>query len=258
MKILGVKIDNLSLNEVLNKVEGFLKDDKQHYIVTPNPEFLVKAQKDEEFKRILNNADLSIPDGVGLILASILYGDKIKQRITGVDLMEAICEKAAEKKWSVFLFGAGEGIAKKAGENLKGRYRGLRVDGSSRSDFFERFTLKGSDASQKNLNRSLQYELPAILFVALGAPKQEKWINENLKKMPNVKLAIGVGGAFDFISGNIKRAPNFIRLLGLEWLWRLIIQPWRIKRVLNAIIIFPLLILRDKIISILKFLRALP
>ena len=172
--------------------------------------------------------------------------------------MEAICEKAAEKKWSVFLFGAGEGIAKKAGENLKGRYRGLRVDGSSRSDFFERFTLKGSDASQKNLNRSLQYELPAILFVALGAPKQEKWINENLKKMPNVKLAIGVGGAFDFISGNIKRAPNFIRLLGLEWLWRLIIQPWRIKRVLNAIIIFPLLILRDKIISILKFLRALP
>ena len=254
MKILGIKIDNLSLNEVLDKVEGFLKDNKQHYIITPNPEFLVKAQKDKEFKEILNNADLSVPDGVGLIFASLLSGEKIKQRITGVDLMEAICQKAAKKNWPVFLFGAVEGVAEKTMDNLRGKYEGLEVfiinqleNRSSHSDFFERFTLKGSDASQKNLNCSLLCKSPSILFVALGAPKQEKWINENLKKMPNIKLAIGVGGAFDFISGKVKRAPKCMRLLGLEWLWRLILQPWRINRIFNAIIIFPLLVLKSKL-----------
>jgi len=254
MKILGVKIDNLSLNEVLDKVEGFLESNKSHYIVTPNPEFLVKAQKDEEFKNILNQADLSIPDGVGLVFASLLLGERIKERIAGVDLMEAICKRAAKKNWPIFLFGAGEGVAEKTGDNLKGRYNGLQVkviqsfqNESSHSDFFERFTLKGSDASQKNLNCSLPHKLPFILFVALGAPKQEKWINENLKKMPSIKLAIGVGGAFDFISGNIKRAPKFIRDLGLEWLWRLMIQPWRIKRIFNAVVVFPLLVLKSKL-----------
>ena len=254
MKILGVKIDNLSLNEVLDKVEGFLESNKSHYIVTPNPEFLVKAQKDEEFKNILNQADLSIPDGVGLVFASLLLGERIKERIAGVDLMEAICKRAAKKNWPIFLFGAGEGVAEKTGDNLKGRYNGLQVkviqsfqNESSHSDFFERFTLKGSDASQKNLNCSLPHKLPSILFVALGAPKQEKWINENLKKMPSIKLAIGVGGAFDFISGNIKRAPKFIRDLGLEWLWRLMIQPWRIKRIFNAVVVFPLLVLKSKL-----------
>lgn len=221
MKILGIRIDNLSLSEVLNKVEGFLGNNKQHYIVTSNPEFLVKAQKDEEFKKILNQADLSIPDGVGLVFASLFSNERIKERITGVDLMEAICEKAAQKKWPVFLFGAGPGIAEKAGEILKIKYQGLEI--------------------------SKDKEKAVIIFVALGAPKQEKWINNNLKKMPNIKLAIGVGGSFDFISGNVKRAPSFMRLLGLEWFWRLILQPWRIKRIFNAVIVFSWLFFKEKI-----------
>ena len=254
MKMLGVKIDKLSLNEVLNKVKGFLEDGKSHYIVTPNPEFLVKAQKDEEFFKILNKADLSVPDGIGLVFASLLLGEKIKERVTGVDLMEAICKKAAKKKWPVFLFGAGPGVAERARENLRGRYKKLKVfiinqseNKNSHPDFFERFTLKGSDASQKNLDCSLLHKSPSILFVALGAPKQEKWINENLKKMPNIKLAVGVGGAFDFISERVKRAPEFMKALGLEWFWRLIIQPWRIKRIFNALIVFPYLVFKEKI-----------
>ncbi|MBU1177048.1 WecB/TagA/CpsF family glycosyltransferase [Patescibacteria group bacterium] len=257
MKILGVKIDNLSLNEVLDKVEGFLGDNNSHYIVTPNPEFLVKAQKDEEFKKILNQADLSIPDGVGLVLASLLSGERIKERIAGVDLMEAICERAAEKNWPVFLFGAGEGVAEKAGDNLKGKYEGLEVKvyrpclgvipakaGIQTYTFSNSWIPNqvGDDTGVGDDTLS-----SSILFVALGAPKQEKWINENLKKMPSVKLAIGVGGAFDFISGNVKRAPKFIRDLGLEWLWRLMIQPWRIKRIFNAVVVFPLLVLKSKL-----------
>jgi len=227
MKILGVKIDNLSLDEILHKIEVFLNDNKQHYITTSNPEFIVKAQKDKEFKDIINNADLNVPDGFGLVLASLLLGKKIKQRITGVDLMELICKKASYNNWPVFLFGAGPGVAKKTADSLRERYKNLEIS--------------EIDENKKDFpNKS-------ILFVALGAPKQEKWINNNLKNMPNIKLAMGVGGSFDFISGDIKRAPKFMRNLGLEWFWRLIIQPWRIRRILNAVIIFPFLILKRKL-----------
>lgn len=218
MEILGVKIDNLTIDEVLEKVEGFLTDDQQHYIVTPNPEFLVRAQKDKEFRKILNQADLAVPDGVGLIFAAWFLGQSLKQRISGVDLMERICQEAVQKKWPIFLLGAQPGIAQKATLNLKKDYPGLEISQNS----------------------------PKILFVALGMPKQEKWIVNNLKKMSSVKLAIGVGGSFDFISGQVRRAPGLIRSLGLEWLWRFIRQPWRIKRILRAVIIFPWLVLKSR------------
>ncbi|MAF20811.1 MAG: hypothetical protein CMI55_03970 [Parcubacteria group bacterium] len=216
MKILGVRVDNLTINQVLEKIEGFLADGRQHYIVTLNPEFLVKAQKDQSFKQILNQADLALPDGIGLIFAAWFLGQSLKQRIAGVDLMEKICQKAAQNGWPVCLIGGQSDIAQKAGANLKKKYPGLEIN-------------------QNN---------PKILFVALGAPKQEKWIVENLKNIPSVKLAIGVGGSFDFISGQVRRAPRLIRFLGLEWLWRLMRQPWRIKRIFRAIIIFPWLVLK--------------
>jgi len=225
MEILGVKIDNLAIDEVLEKVEGFLKSDKQHYLVTPNPEFLVKAQKDEDFKKILNQADLAVPDGIGLIFASRFLGQSIKRRITGVDLMELFCQRAVQKKWPVFLMGAGPGVAEKAAKNLEKKYPGLKVGAGFEDVFGE----------------------PEILFVALGAPKQEKWINENLSKMPSVKLAIGVGGAFDFISGRVRRAPKFIQIIGLEWFWRFSCQPWRAKRIYNAAVKFPWLVVKSKL-----------
>ncbi|NQV00865.1 MAG: WecB/TagA/CpsF family glycosyltransferase [Parcubacteria group bacterium] len=231
MKILGVKIDNLTMNEVLWKIKGFLEDGKQHYIVTPNPEFLVKAQEDKEFKKILNKADLAVPDGIGLVFASWFLGEPIKERITGVDLMEEICKKAAQEKWQVFLLGAEEGVAKKAAENLRRKYEGLQVVDIRTVLEMTSFCIRTS------------FQGLSLLFVALGMPKQEKWIVHNLKKMPSVKLAIGIGGAFDFIAGRIKRAPKFIRSIGMEWLWRLILQPWRIRRIFKAVIKFPLSVL---------------
>ncbi len=225
-EILGVKVDNLTMAEALQKVESFLKDGQQHYLVTPNPEFLVEAQKDEEFKEILNQADLAVPDGVGLILAARFLGQPFKQRVSGTDLMEKICQKAAQKKWSVFLLGGQEGVAEKAGENLKKKYPGLEIKGCSSKACFDQ---------------------PAILFVALGASKQEKWINENLKKMPSVKLAMGVGGAFDFMAGQVQRAPKFLRAIGLEWLWRFSCQPWRIRRIFKAVTKFPWLVIKGRV-----------
>ncbi len=225
MKILDVKIDNLNKREILEKVNGFLKSSDQHYLTTPNPEFLVKAQKDEDFKRILNSADICVPDGVGLTYASIFLREPIKERIQGVDLMDKICKQAAQKEWSVFLMGAEMGISDKAAEKLKEKYPDLKISSGHEE-------VSGQ---------------PEILFVALGAPKQEKWIRNNLSKLPSVRLAMGVGGSFDFISGKVKRAPKSVRKIGLEWLWRLICQPWRVKRMYNAVIKFPYLVIRSKI-----------
>jgi N-acetylglucosaminyldiphosphoundecaprenol N-acetyl-beta-D-mannosaminyltransferase len=231
MKILGVKIDNLTIEEALQRVGQFMADDKQHYIVTPNPEFLVQAQKDKEFQQILNQADLSVPDGIGLIFASWFLGQPLKQRLAGVDLMEKICHLASQKNWPVFLLGGREGVAEKTAENLKKKYQELQIQGLSLRDSPQRTVPEGQ----------------SLLFVAFGAPKQEKWIAENLKKMPSVKLAMGVGGAFDFIAGRVRRAPKILRQIGLEWFWRFIQQPWRVKRIFNAVIVFPGLVIKSKI-----------
>lgn len=231
MEILGIKIDNLKEKEVFEKLESFLEDDIQRYIVTPNPEFLVRAQNDEKFKEILNQADLALPDGIGLIFASWYLGSPLRKQLTGVDLMKKICQKAAQKQWQILLTGGGEGVAQNTAEALRKNYQGLLIKEIDILEF-DKYSV----------------ERPSILFVALGAPKQEKWIAQNLRKNPSINLAIGIGGAFDFISGRIKRAPKFLRIAGLEWAWRLGIQPQRAGRIFNAVVRFPYLVVKKKLI----------
>lgn len=233
--ILGVKIDNLKKSEVLEKIKFFLKSEQQHHIVTPNPEFLVAAQKDEKFKKILNEADLAIPDGTGLVFASWLQKDKIKQRITGADLIDDICKIAEQNLCSIYFLGGEQDVAKKTAENLKQKFQNLMIAG----------TQDGMPAGQTNLEL-IKNSSPDILLVAFGQVKQEKWIKDNLTKLPSVKIAIGVGGAFDYISGKIKRAPKIFKSLGLEWLFRLIVEPKRWRRIYNAVIKFPILVIKEK------------
>lgn len=235
-KILGVKVDDINMDEAVDTVESWLKKLGKHYIVTPNPEFLVTAQKDEEFKLILNNADLVIPDGVGLKLGGV------KNNVAGTDLMEKLVELASEKGYSVGLLGGKTGVAAECAERLKKRYPKLRIAFTdygglfgvlpARSPIVHPHSHKLVAATRWGPPLAVTPHNPLIadlLFVAFGHPKQEKWIYENLPKIP-VKVAMGVGGAFDYISGKVPRAPKWIRSLGLEWLFRLIIQPWRIKR----------------------------
>lgn len=235
MHFLGVRVDNLTMNEVLQKIQDFLRDGRQHYIVTINPEFIIKAQKDREFREILNNADLAIADGIGIVWASRLAGEPLKERVAGTDLIEKLKIKNEKLALSgveglkIFLLGGRNGVAKKIA-----------------SEWPAVVGFSDETGSTELFARIRQYQ-PDILLVALGAPKQEKWIYENLKKIPSVKVAIGVGGAFDMISGKIRRAPSFMQKMGLEWFWRLILQPWRIGRIFNAVVIFPLFILREKI-----------
>jgi len=223
MEILGVKVDNMELKEVLKTIDSFLSDGKQHYITTPNPEIIVLAQKDEYYKKILNEADLAIADGVGIIFAGKIIGQKIKERISGVDLAEVILKQSDSR---IFLLGA----KNRATEIISRKYS----------------SVVGFSEDVNDAIKVINESKPEILFVALGAPKQEKWIYENLKNIPSVSIAIGVGGAFDFISGKVLRAPKFLRASGLEWLWRLIIQPRRIKRIYAAVVKFMILVLKSK------------
>jgi N-acetylglucosaminyldiphosphoundecaprenol N-acetyl-beta-D-mannosaminyltransferase len=221
--ILGVKIDNLTMAEALEKIQDFLKDEKQHYIVLPYSEFIVRAQKDEEFLKILNGADLSLCESRGLQLIVKFSGKEIKENIYGVELIYNLSQK-------LFLFGGKEDVVKKAAEKLGD-------------------AVVGHEHGYQNLDKVIEkinLTKPEILLVGLGSPKQEKWIYDNLKKMPSVKVAIGVGGAFDFISGKIKRAPQFLQKIGLEWLWRLILQPRRIARIFKGVGGLSLLIIKNK------------
>ncbi|KUK84220.1 MAG: Glycosyl transferase, WecB/TagA/CpsF family [Microgenomates bacterium 39_6] len=226
--ILGVKINNESRGEMLEKIVRMASTaDKKGYIVTPNPEFIVKAQKDKNFADILNEADFSVPDGIGLVWAAkLFYGQKKapRKRITGVDLMADICQIAGKKGWSIFLLGAKEGVADKCARKLEKKY-GLRVLGT-----YSGWADKSWDKKTRQIIREkIGLRKCHFIFVAYGAGKQEHWIKRNLDKIP-VKMGMGVGGAFDFLSGEVKRAPKLFRKLGLEWLWRLIKEPWRWRR----------------------------
>lgn len=254
--ILGVRVDKVTLEQTLSQVEGWLAKEGRYYIVTPNVEFIMKAQEDPEFRQILNQADLAIPDSSRFgwasremqekkllkrvlilpfsILPTLLPGPKFPVT-TGVDLMEKICEQSAVLGFTIGFLGGRDGVAKKAAECLKKKYPRLKVV------FAEAGPEVGEDGADSTLNTLYSIPLTDILFVAFGQGKQEKWIAKNLPQIP-VKIAIGVGGSFNYLSGRVFRAPGFLRKLGLEWLFRLVLQPWRVKRQ-TALVKFVFLIL---------------
>lgn len=221
--ILGIKIDDVNMDEALQVVEKWLNGSRKHYIVTPNPEIVVMAKEDKEFREILNKADMSIPDGVGLKLT----GD-IECIIPGTDFMEELIKLAQDFGFTTGFLGGRDEVAKRCAECLQKKYPKLKVNfAESGGEVDEEGKLLKYPKFLKSLNCD-------ILFVGFGPPKQEKWIAKNLQKL-NVKVAMGVGGAFDYLSGQVPRAPRWLRDLGFEWLFRLTVQPWRIKRQLTLI-----------------------
>lgn len=225
-KILGVKVNNATKEEALEFIKrGLIKGGKKIKIFTPNPEIIAFAGNNKRFKTILNTSDLALPDGMGVIWAGKLLGRNFKERIAGADFMEMLCQTAEKQGLTVGLMGGGAKIAERTAECLLRKYPKLKIVFTS-----SEWALKGAAID--------------ILFVAFGFPKQEQWIYENLPKIP-VKAAMAVGGSFDYISGAVPRAPLFIRKVGLEWLFRLIIQPWRIRRQL-ALLQFIFLVFKER------------
>ncbi|MFH1129497.1 MAG: WecB/TagA/CpsF family glycosyltransferase [Patescibacteria group bacterium] len=209
--LFGIQFDNLTMDEAVEQTRGF--------VVLAYSEFVVRAQKDKEYKEILNKADFCLCESRGLYLVARLIGKKLKENINGIELIYDLSQKSKVKSQKLFLFGATEEVVKKAAEKL----------GDSVVGFEHGYQDYDSVIQKINLIK------PNILLVGLGSPKQEEFIYNNLSKMSSVKLAIGVGGAFDFISGRVRRAPRILQKIGLEWLWRLIIQPKRFKRISKGV-----------------------
>lgn len=269
--ILGIGITDATEQEILeyiiNSIENFTN---KYYISTPNPEMIVASSRQKAFKTLLNDATLALCDGTGVILAAKILGKPLKARVTGTDLLLSLCKAVSNRPVTVGFLGAGPKVAESAAECLRQKYPNLSVSfiGRDISDFavgpavaiprptssltsFTAGARRGSPGhvthSEPVHSQNTKYQIPDtdILFVAYGFPKQEKFMAENLEKLP-VKIMMGVGGAFDYISGRVPRAPKFIREIGLEWLFRLVVQPWRIKRQF-ALLEFLLLVTKEKL-----------
>jgi len=240
--VLGVGFSNASKDQILEFIiRGLVKNNEKFYVVTPNPEILVIANKNSDYKKVLNNAKLASADGVGVLFAGKILKRKLGQRLTGVELLESLCREVAKQPITVGFLGAGPHVAELTAKCLREKYSGLDVIFTKSGNPDDKTVDYINSVMAKRANK----KTIDLLFVAFGSPKQELWIAKNLEKLP-VKVAIGVGGAFDFISGKVKRAPRLIQTLGLEWLFRLLIQPCRIKRQLS-LITFLYLIFKEKL-----------
>lgn len=217
--ILGVDVTTKNYEQLEKCVVEDIEKKKQSFIVAINPEKVMTARKDETLKNMLNHTTYQIPDGMGIVLASKLKKGNIKSRVTGIDMMMKNCEIAFKYNKSIFLYGAKPGVALTAKEELEKQYPGIKIVG----------VIDGYEKDQNKILSDINSAKPDFLFVALGSPKQEYWIVENMKKL-NVSIFQGVGGSFDVLSGNIKRAPKFFQKTGLEWFYRLLKEPKRIKR----------------------------
>lgn len=207
--------------QVLAAVKGFVASNRPHQVITANAELVYRAWHDPEVARVMAEAALVTPDGAGVVWAARRLAGITLQRVTGIDLAADICEAAVKSGWRLFLFGGQPGVAEEAATRLEARYPGLVICGTSHG-YLE-------PAEMKKLVTRIRTASPHVLLVGLGAPKQELWINHHLEEL-GVPVCLGVGGSLDVLAGRIRRAPEWVQRANLEWLYRLILQPARLKR----------------------------
>ncbi len=275
IKILGVKVNiGVTMDEVVSVIEEAIRNGGSQIVCTTNPEFILEAQEDEEFRNIINNSLVSTPDGNGVIFA-VSYIDTIKnlhrnflfplnafirgffvpfkrvdKSITGVDLMMKLCEVSEQKQYTIFLLGGRPqdrlgrmksvdyDLATKTAERLLKKYPKLKIIGSTSAfNSYDEDDLTTLSFIQEKMK---EHDIKSIdmLFVAYGHPKQEKWLYRNINKIPS-KIGIGVGGSFAYISDDVRTPPNVFKSMKMEWFYRLLIQPWRVRRIFKALVIFP-------------------
>lgn len=221
--VLGIPVDSMTMSETVEKIGAFIEESGVHTIYTPNAEIIMAAQRDPHLRDILTNADILTADGAGVVLASKILRRRVPEKVSGVDLIHEVFKVCSRKGLRCFLFGAKPGVAEEAAVKIVAEYPGIIVAGC-RNGYFT------ADEEDEIIN-TINAANADILIVALGAPKQEKWISDHKDKL-NVKICMGVGGAIDVISGRVKLAPDFFRRNGLEWLYRLYKEPRRARRML--------------------------
>lgn len=237
--VLDVPIDAVDVRGAVERIRGWLDCPQGgiRHIVTVNPEFVIAARRHPGFARALQASDLATADGVGILLAARVLSLPIRTRLTGVDLVECLAGLDHPNN-RIFLLGAGEGVAALAAERLRQRYPHVQIVGT--------FAGRASRDGFREIEARLEQTRPTVLLVAFGHPRQDLWIAAHREQLGNhgILIAVGVGGAFDYLSGRIPRAPRLMRRLGLEWLYRLVRQPWRWRRQL-ALPWFVVLIVRE-------------
>jgi N-acetylglucosaminyldiphosphoundecaprenol N-acetyl-beta-D-mannosaminyltransferase len=233
LHFLGVRVDDVTIDGAVAAIAGFIRERRPRQIATVNPEFVMAARRQPEFKAVLNAADLCVPDGVGLMWGSWLLRHPLQARVPGVDLVWQLAALAAHEDWSIFFLGGRDGVGQRTAERLCARHATLRIAG----------VYEGSPNDPETVGQ-VGRAAPDLLLVAYGAPAQDLWIARH-KDDVAVPVSIGVGGTFDFIAGRSRRAPAWLRRLGLEWLHRLVHEPWRWRRML-VLPKFALLVLRQR------------
>ena len=220
--ILGVRVDDVTYAEALAILRQAIQARVPHVVTTPNPEFVMLARRDPAFRAALNRAALNIPDGIGLVLAARLAGDRLRAHVQGTDLVLMLAAESAADAQRWFLLGGEDDVAARAARALKTQFPGLQVAGALAGS-----PLVEHDAATRAAIRAAGRV--DVLLVAYGAPKQEHWLDRNLAAL-EIPVGIGVGGVFNYLSGTIPRAPAWVRRIHFEWLHRLISQPWRWRR----------------------------
>jgi N-acetylglucosaminyldiphosphoundecaprenol N-acetyl-beta-D-mannosaminyltransferase len=238
VRLMGVPVHDVTTEETVQLVTRWIASGEPHQVATVNPEFLMRARTDPGFREILNRATLCLPDGVGVVWAARLRGEPLRERVAGSDLVPRLAQEAADLGWRVFFLGAAPGVAERAAQILADRYPGLQIAGC--------YAGSPADAEAPAIIKRIIEGRTDLLFVAYGAPNQDLWLAQHLAAT-EAPVGIGVGGTFDFITGRSRRAPTWIQRVGLEWLYRLIREPWRWRRQL-ALPHFALLVLlgRDR------------
>lgn len=228
INVRGVMFDNVSLNETVDTLFDRLSENKQTALFTPNSEIVQACIEDNSLYPVINSGDLVVPDGIGVIKAARILGTPFKSgKVAGIEVGEALLSKLSTTEKTVYFLGGKPGIAEQASSVLTQKYPGLKIIGCH--DGY--FSKKGKE--NDDVIEIINASRPDVLFVCLGAPAQEKWIAEFRSKLPEVSLFLGLGGSLDGYAGSVKRAPTLFIKLGLEWLWRLIKEPWRFKRMLK-------------------------
>lgn len=236
-RILGVPFADITPQDAVNKAVSYLNGNGKSIIYTPNPEMVMEARKNKEFMEVLNSSTMNVPDGIGIVYGSKFTKNPIKHRVAGYDLVQGIFDKMKDEGKTAYFFGGAPGVTDMAKKAMEAKYKGLKVVGTANGYF--------DGEREKEIISEINRLKPDLLLVGIGFPKQEKWIYNNIKNL-NVKCAIGVGGSFDVMSGNTKRAPQFFIDHGLEWFYRLITQPTRFIRMLQ-LPLFMLVVIKSKI-----------
>ena len=219
--MLGVRVDCVDMAAAVARIETLVDSGGRHLVATVNPEFVMRARDDSEFARVLESADLCLADGSGVVWAARRQGCTLAGPVTGTDLIPPLAALCARRGYRLFLLGAANGVADELAKRLRDEHPGLQV-----------FAHSGSPEPSADTDTLVRIDAarPHVLLVAYGAPKQELWIDRLGQRLSNVSVAIGVGGAFDYLTGRVPRAPLWMRRVGMEWLFRLARQPWRIRR----------------------------